>query len=97
MADAGDGDMGTGSGGSPGAPGSGGGTPVPRTCTYPDPELRLCIELDNRVFSPMVTDGAPGQLDAMTQQVTEATRASQFAAQLTNTSTIQICWIRSTA
>ena len=53
---------------------------APRTCKYPDPALRLCIEFDDKVFSPVATDLSPYGLNAKTSHVTEWQRGGQPAA-----------------
>jgi len=53
---------------------------ISRTCKYPDSALRLCIEFDDRVFTPAATDGSPYGLDASASQIDEASRGSVPAA-----------------
>ena len=56
------------------------GTSTARTCKYPDPELRLCIEFDDNVFSPLAHDASPYGLDAITLNVGEYLRDNTPAA-----------------
>lgn len=67
-----------------------GTTSTPRTCKYPDAELRLCIEFDDKVFSPMATDASPYQLDASASQIAEATRNGVPAAQISRQSSLVV-------
>jgi hypothetical protein len=46
-------------------------TPTGRTCKFPDPSLRLCIEFEDGVYSPAVTDASPYALDAKATNVNE--------------------------
>lgn len=67
-----------------------GAIPVARSCAYPDLDLRLCIEFEDRTFSPRVTDGSQMQLDAMSTEVAERTRGSRYAAMFASTSMLQV-------
>lgn len=79
---------GGGSGGTPGADAA--SSPVSRTCKFPDSALRLCIEFDNRQFTPTALDGSPYQLDAMANHVTEGTRGSEPAASTFDDSSLTV-------
>lgn len=57
-------------------------SPVARTCKFPASSLRLCIEFEDRAFSPKVTDASLAQLDAPSANVIEAKRGSTYAAAL---------------
>jgi hypothetical protein len=70
-------DSGAGSGGS--GSGSGSST-VARTCAFPDPDLRLCIEFEDRVFAPSATDASTAQLDAATTNISEVSHDGRYAA-----------------
>lgn len=61
-----------------------------RTCKYPDPELRLCIEFDDKILSPMARDGSSYQLDANATNVLEDTRNSFPAAATTLDSSVRV-------
>lgn len=56
------------------------GAPIAVTCKYPDPMLRLCIEFDDRRFTPTSFDASPYGLHAAATNVGEATRNNLPAA-----------------
>ncbi len=80
----------TGDAGNAGSGSDGGAITVPRTCAFPDIDLRLCIEFEDRTFSPLVTDGSQMRLDAMSKEVTERTRGNRFAATFATTSRVDV-------
>jgi len=83
-------DAGAGSGSGSGSdPGSGPGSPVSRSCAFNETELRLCLEFEDRTFSP-VTDGSPMRLDATTKDVSERPRLGRYAAQFATTSRLTV-------
>ena len=49
-------------------------------CKYPDGSLRLCIEFEDRKYSPMISDTSPYQLNAPADELGEWTRNSMPAA-----------------
>lgn len=51
-----------------------------RTCKYPDAALRLCIEFDDRNFTPIAFDASPYRLDAAAIAIGEYTRNNTPAA-----------------
>lgn len=59
-------------------------------CKYPDSELRLCIEFDDRVFEPAATDTSPYRLDASASQIQEAARGDAPAAATTLESSLTV-------
>ncbi len=86
-------DPGSGGGGGGGAAPSdvdAGVEPAARTCTFPDPELRLCLELEDHTFSPGVTDYSQRQLQPTATDVNEARRGDGYAAGMTVTSRIDV-------
>jgi hypothetical protein len=79
---------GGGPGGNPGVDAA--SSPVSRTCKFPDSALRLCIEFDNRQFTPKALDGSPYQLDALANHVTEGARGSEPAASTFSDSSLTV-------
>jgi hypothetical protein len=84
-----------------GGPGGGSGSAAPpeddagspqvaRQCTFADPELRLCIELDDRKFSPNVTDASQRQLSPTATLVSEAPHGAGYAAAMAPSSHIDV-------
>jgi hypothetical protein len=84
----------------PGSGGGGGGVgptdvdagiePTALSCTFADPELRLCLELDDRKFSPGVTDYSQRQLQPTATDVNEVRHGAGYAAAMTLTSRIDV-------
>lgn len=68
----------------------GGPLTVPRTCAFPDLDLRLCLEFEDRTFTPRVTDSSQMRLDAMSKEVTERTRGTRVAAMFATTSRLDV-------
>lgn len=67
-----------------------GAPPQARTCTFADPELRLCLEFDDRKFSPGVTDASQRQLQPTATGVSEVVHGTGYAAAMTLTSRIDV-------
>lgn len=61
-----------------------------RTCKYPDPALRLCIEFDDRNFTPIAFDASPYGLDAAATAIAEYTRNDTPAAATSWSSQIRV-------
>jgi hypothetical protein len=61
-----------------------------RTCKYPDSELRLCIEFDDKILSPMARDGSTHQIDANATKILEDTRNGLPAAATTLESSVRV-------
>lgn len=51
-------------------------SPTARTCRYPDTSLRLCLELDDGVVSPTLTDTSPNHLDPIATGLSVLMRGS---------------------
>lgn len=81
---------GGGSGGAGPTDVDGGIQPTARACTFADPELRLCLEFDDRKFSPGVTDASQRQLQPMATDVGEVAHGSGYAAAMAITSRIDV-------
>lgn len=60
--------------------------PTARTCRYPDQSLRLCLELDDGVVSPTITDASPNHLDPIATGLSVLMRASTDPAARTASS-----------
>jgi concanavalin A-like lectin/glucanase superfamily protein len=54
--------------------------PASVACKYPDTALRLCLEFDDRKFTPMAFDASPYGLNAIADELTEIARGGQPAA-----------------
>ena len=59
---------------------SGDGTSLVAGCHVQDPSLRLCLDFEDPVLSPIVRDGSPFQHDATTQNLAAMPRAGEQAA-----------------
>lgn len=66
------------------------GTPTPtgRACRYPDPSLRLCVELDDGQLSPTLHDSSPSLLDPVAAGLTQLMRATTDPAAKTAPATV---------
>lgn len=64
---------------------------ISRGCRYPDPSLRLCLELDDGVLSPTLSDSSASQLAPTAAGLTQVMRAdADPAANAAPTSVIKI-------
>lgn len=57
-----------------------GAPPVPLVCKFPDPALRLCIEFDDKRYTPTSFDASQYGLNALASDVGEWTRNNTPAA-----------------
>lgn len=85
-----DDDPGGGSGGAGPTEVDAGVEPQLRACTFADSELRLCLEFEDRKFSPSVTDASQRQLQPTASGVSEVVHGTGYAAAMTITSRIDV-------
>jgi hypothetical protein len=64
--------------------------PIAATCKYPDPMLRLCIEFDDRRFTPTSFDASQHGLNAAAANIIESTRNSLPAAATSTLTNMQV-------
>lgn len=62
--------------------------PAARTCRYPDPSLRLCLELDDGVLSPTLYDSSPSRLEPLAAGLTQVMREALDPAAKTAAATV---------
>ncbi len=77
-------DDGTGEGEDPSGTGTGSdtgsGAPLVQPCTFPDADLRLCLDFDDAKLRPIVTDASVAKLDGTATELEPASRSGKPAA-----------------
>lgn len=71
-------------------PPTGDSAPIAATCKYADPMLRLCIEFDDKRFTPTSYDASQYGLNATAANVAESTRNNLPAAATSSLTNMQV-------